>query len=153
MVEDMSVAVGPDLVSVALPSYAGAIVRAPDGRLLCQLRDDRPEIVCPGTWCSCPGGRMEYGETPEEAVLRELQEEFEIGVVGLTPLLMHIENAGEYRGIYHAFYANLSTSVVDVKCNEGMRVDFFTPQQVAEFSQHPVSLIFMQAYMQLVSDI
>lgn len=141
----------PNFVSVAVPVYAGAIVRISDGRLLCQLRDDKPEIICPGTWCCCPGGQVEPGETPDEAILRELWEEFEIGVVGLKPLLTHIENAGKYGGIYHAFRADLAIPVAEVKCNEGVRVGFFTPEQAIEFPQHPVSLIFLRTYMELAT--
>lgn len=145
----MNGALRPDFGSVAVPSYAGAIVRGPDGRLLCQLRDNKPEIICPGTWCCCPGGEMEPGETPDGAILRELREEFEIEVAGLRSLLTHVENAGKYCGVYHAFHADLATPVAEVRCNEGVRVDFFTPEQAIEFRQHPVSRIFLRTYMEL----
>lgn len=91
---------------------------------------------------------MEPGETPDEAILRELREEFEIEVAGLKPLLTHVENAGQYCGVYYAFRADLATPVAEVKCNEGVRVEFFRPEQALEFPQHPVSLIFLRTFLE-----
>jgi 8-oxo-dGTP diphosphatase len=44
------------------------------GRVLTLLRDDRPDIAFPNMW-DLPGGGREIGETPQECVLRELDEE------------------------------------------------------------------------------
>jgi mutator protein MutT len=54
-----------------------AIVVA-DGKMLLLLRDDNPEIRDPSCW-QLPGGGVEDGETPDEAIKRELQEE--IGII------------------------------------------------------------------------
>ena len=43
--------------------------------LLVYLRDDNPNIKAPNMW-DLPGGGREGKETPEECVLRELEEEF-----------------------------------------------------------------------------
>lgn len=131
--------------------YIGAIVRAPDGRVLCQLRDNFPWIICPGMWCCCPGGHLELGERPDAAVLRELREEFEIEVSDLKPLLKHVEESGEYQGIYHSFVANLKTPIDEVKCNEGVRAEFFHPDVAIDFPQHPVSRLFLRTYMKFAA--
>lgn len=131
--------------------YIGAIVCAPDGRVLCQLRDNFPWIICPGMWCCCPGGHLELGERPDAAVLRELREEFEIEVSDLKPLLKHVEESGEYQGIYHSFVANLKTPIDKVKCNEGVRAEFFHPDVAIDFPQHPVSRLFLRTYMKLAA--
>lgn len=127
-------------------AFIGAIVVAPDGRLLCQLRDDVPWIICPGTWCCCPGGHLEAEETPEEGVRRELREEFEIEV-SLTPMHVHVEHGEEFHGVYHAFLAQLLTPLDAVCCNEGVRVDFFHPDEALRLPQHPVSRLFVQHYV------
>lgn len=51
-----------------------AFVILPDGSYLMQLRDDKPGIFFPGHW-GLFGGAIDPGETPEEAMYRELEEE------------------------------------------------------------------------------
>lgn len=131
-----------------LTIFIGAIVVAGDGRVLCQLRDNFPWIICPGMWCCCPGGHLEPGEEPEKAIRRELMEEFEIEVSELTQLMCHLEPDGEFRGVYHAFVASLMTPMEDMKCNEGVRAEFVSPEVAIDFPQHPVSRIFLSTYIQ-----
>lgn len=57
------------------PSAASAaLVVTADGRYLMQHRDDLPGIFFPAFW-GCFGGALETGETPEQAMRRELSEE------------------------------------------------------------------------------
>ena len=56
-----------------------AIIRGePDGYLM-QLRDSRPDIWYPGCW-GLFGGGVDPGETPIEALKRELREELELEI-------------------------------------------------------------------------
>jgi 8-oxo-dGTP pyrophosphatase MutT (NUDIX family) len=54
-----------------------AILVYEDGKILMQLRDDRPDIWYPNHW-GLFGGGVEVGESPEEALCRELYEELEL---------------------------------------------------------------------------
>lgn len=63
------------------PAVAALIVTA-DGRYLLQHRDDVPGIWFPGHW-SLFGGLIDEGETPEQAVRRELWEELKFQPRGL----------------------------------------------------------------------
>lgn len=55
---------------------AAAILHTADGRYLMQLRDEKEGLRAPGHW-GLFGGGVEPGETPREAVVRELVEELE----------------------------------------------------------------------------
>ncbi|MER2090642.1 (deoxy)nucleoside triphosphate pyrophosphohydrolase [Sporosarcina sp. JAI121] len=50
----------------------GAIIENETGNILCALRG--PEMTLPNYW-EFPGGKIEKGETKEEALKREIQEE------------------------------------------------------------------------------
>ena len=72
------------------PCVCVAAVAIDDGNLLLVRRGNEPGL---GTW-SVPGGRMEPGETIQEAVVRELREE--TGIEGVcTGLIGVAESIGD----------------------------------------------------------
>lgn len=56
--------------------YAASAIIFKDKRILLIKRSDYTKTF-PNTW-ACPGGRGDEGETPEQAVVRELKEEMNI---------------------------------------------------------------------------
>ncbi len=136
------------MISPDYSVYAGAIVQAPKGRILCQLRDNTPGIVCPMMWTCSPGGHVEVGESPRDAVVRELWEEFELSVTGPIHLMTHQMNEGELQGLYHSYLIYLPILLDNVKCKEGKGAEFVPIKQAMMLPQHPVSLIFLKYYMQ-----
>lgn len=60
--------------SAPITIRVAAVILYHEDRVLLQHRDDRPDIVWPNHWAFF-GGHMEAGETPEEAALREIEEE------------------------------------------------------------------------------
>ena len=69
----------------------GAVVHDEQGRLLLIRRGHAPSA---GLW-SVPGGRMEAGETQEQAVVRELAEETGLVVQPVRPLgSVRVDGAG-----------------------------------------------------------
>jgi 8-oxo-dGTP diphosphatase len=67
---------GPNGAVPAMVPCVGAVVHDPAGRLLLVQRGHAPH---PGLW-SLPGGRIEPGETPEQAAEREVREETGLAV-------------------------------------------------------------------------
>lgn len=68
---------------------AGAIVA--DGRLLLAQRTRPPELA--GRW-ELPGGKVEAGESDEEALVRELREELGVETAVVEPLPGDVALAG-----------------------------------------------------------
>jgi 8-oxo-dGTP diphosphatase len=61
---------------------AVAVITNAQGQVLLHLRDDIPGIVWPGYW-SILGGGCDPNEHPDEAIVRELDEEANLGHVPL----------------------------------------------------------------------
>lgn len=76
----------------------GAVIRNEAGRLLLILRGHEPGM---GLW-SIPGGRVEPGETDQQAVVREVAEETGLAVT-CGPLLGQVQRPG------------LAGAIVDIK--------------------------------------
>lgn len=68
-----------------ITDVAAAVIERPDGSFL--LGQRAPDTFYPGYW-EFPGGKVEVGETPREALVRELHEELEIEVVQATPWIV-----------------------------------------------------------------
>ncbi len=74
---------GPTEVKVV--EVAAAVILRPDGSFL--LGQRAADTFYPGYW-EFPGGKVEPGETPRDALVRELHEELEIEVQSATPWIV-----------------------------------------------------------------
>lgn len=89
----MTNALSPPTAPFLLPVVAAALVDA-EGRVLLQQRPEGKTLA--GLW-EFPGGKIEPGETPEAALIRELEEELAIAVpqACLAPAAFASAGAGE----------------------------------------------------------
>lgn len=105
-----------------------AIPVNPQGKILLQQRDDRPDLRFPGCWTTFGGG-IEDGETPEEAVRRELLEEIELEL----PLKLWkiqdviLEDAGHptIKGKRYVYVGPIDRPARSIALNEGQALGYF----------------------------
>lgn len=101
---------------------AQALLFDRDGRLLIYLRDDKPTIPFPNHW-DLFGGHVEAGETPEQALCRELQEE--IGVaLEMWRLFRRYEclTGDAYPNEKFIYFSEINRLAADLTLYEGQRL-------------------------------
>ena len=104
-----------EFFSTAMKTAVALAVLQREDRWLLQLRDDIDTIVYPGHWGLC-GGHLEAGETPAEAVMRELKEEIS-WTPQRPPQLWFSHNNGTR--MVHVFRDTLDVSVDALQLLEG----------------------------------
>lgn len=103
-----------------------ALLVDPDERILYQLRDDDPAIFQPNLW-GLIGGAIEEGESPEDALYRELEEEIEYSPNNLT--FFRYYNLPGKKGYIFVSRVNFSDPSI-LKLHEGQEVKFFSKDEV-----------------------
>lgn len=110
---------------------AVCLIVAGDGRLLLQHRDDDPEIFAPGMW-GLFGGGIEPGETPAEALLRELQEELAWRPAHVEEYVTRDLRDGDRRWRSNVFAAHLDRPVEQLVLREGQGLALFLPDALPQ---------------------
>ena len=107
-------------------------------RYALQLRDDRSGISDPGRW-SLFGGEMRRGESQRCAIRRELREELNLRVTGLSELWRVRYYSSFRRAMARAvvFWADVSQSWAHHQLGEGQRAALF---DVGRLPSNTVSL-------------
>ncbi|MFG1659796.1 NUDIX domain-containing protein [Micromonospora chersina] len=128
-----------------MASYDVALVLLVDaaGAILLQHRDEHAP-VSPNQW-SLPGGRIERGETPEEAARRELLEETGLTAGELRPLWTGPrpdEEGFPHTVTVHVFHGTTDARQEDVVCGEG-RAMVFVPRDEVLAHELAVSAAFV----------
>ncbi len=96
-----------------------------NGRFVMVQRDNNPNILNPNKW-NLPGGAIEAGETPKEALLRELKEEINIAPSAIEEMGTTTYTDGG--SIVYRFVARLTPEERDQVqlISEGQQLDWFT---------------------------
>jgi A/G-specific adenine glycosylase len=108
---------------------SGLLLRG--GRVYIQKR--RPGDVWPGLW-EFPGGVLEAGESPEQALLREFAEETGLAVRPLSPVTVVRYSYTRYRVTLHAFYCADQDAAAEPALREAVEGRFVRPAELADFA-------------------
>ena len=118
---------------------AGVILVDEAGRVLLQLRDDKPDIMYPGHW-GITGGAANAGETPEQTARREVTEETGLTIGRIEPFRAYYfsetplggkrstKKSADYE--VYVFHAPCATPAEELVCGEGRELRFFAPDEI-----------------------
>jgi 8-oxo-dGTP diphosphatase len=101
-------------------------------RLLVYLRDNKPDIPFPNYW-DFFGGHVEEGETPEEALVREVKEELGVDLAQWSFFRRYVCTEGDaYPNIKHLYWARIDKIAQELTLYEGQRLMSIAPEQRGE---------------------
>lgn len=98
--------------------------------LLLYLRDGKPGIPFPYHW-DLIGGHLEEGETPEEALVREVKEEINIDLTEYKFFREYVCLEGDaYPNIKYIYYGRINLPVDEITLYEGERLQYFSREEI-----------------------
>jgi 8-oxo-dGTP diphosphatase len=98
-------------------------------RLLIYLRDDKPGIPFPNHW-DLFGGHVENGETPEEALIREVKEELGIDLKEWKFFRTYVCTEGDaYPNVKHIFWSKIEKDCEELRLYEGQSLKSIEPAE------------------------
>jgi 8-oxo-dGTP diphosphatase len=100
------------------------------GEFLLYLRDEKPGIPFPHHW-DLIGGHIEEGETPEEALVREVKEELDYDLKDYKLFKEYLCLEGDaYPNIKYIYSGKINLPIEEITLLEGDRLQYFAKEQI-----------------------
>jgi 8-oxo-dGTP diphosphatase len=113
-----------------MKQIAAIILENDKGEILLYLRDNKPDIPFPNYW-DLIGGHVEEGETPEEALVREVKEELDIDLTDYTFYKKYECLTGDaYENIKYIYSGKINLPIEEVTLLEGVRPQYFSKSEI-----------------------
>jgi 8-oxo-dGTP diphosphatase len=115
-----------------MKKIAAIILENDKGEFLLALRDNKPGIPFPDHW-DLIGGHVEEGETPEEALVREVKEELDIDLKEYTFFKKYECLTGDaYENIKYIYKSKINIPIGEVTLLEGVRPQYFSKEEIPD---------------------
>jgi 8-oxo-dGTP diphosphatase len=113
-----------------MKEIAAIILENDKGEFLLALRDNKPGIPFPDHW-DLIGGHVEEGETPDEALKREVKEELDIDLKEYTFYKKYECLTGDvYENIKYIYRGKINLPIEEVTLLEGIRPQYFSREEI-----------------------
>ena len=120
----------PKKKTLKIEMVTGVLVHG--GQVLIQKR--QPDDVWPGLW-EFPGGGIEEGETPEQALVREYQEEVELDIIPGEKVTVVSYAYTRYRVTMHCYLCHLTNGdAPEPVFNEAVEGGFVMPRALSDYA-------------------
>jgi len=127
---------------------ANVIILSPD-KILLFHRDNIATIRSPDCW-QLVGGGIEEGETPEQGLIREVQEEASYDLKDFKLIIKTKGLIGENVWIYVAFVNKNEEDKFVLRPGEGQEISWFTIDEAMALRLTPSTRILLSKYRNLV---
>jgi 8-oxo-dGTP diphosphatase len=113
-----------------MKQIAAIILENEEKQFLLALRDNKPGIPFPNHW-DLIGGHVEEGETPEEALVREVKEELDIELKDFSFFKKYECLDGDaYPNMKFIFSGKINIPIEKITLLEGERPQFFSREEI-----------------------
>jgi len=103
------------------------------GRLLIYLRDNKPGIPFPNHW-DFFGGHLESGETPDQALVREVEEELGLALKDRKFFRTYGCFEGDaYPNVKYIYWSRIDQVVDELTLREGQMLKSIEPEERSQF--------------------
>lgn len=115
--------------------YSDAIIVNDEGKILMVKRVDGDDHLFPGMW-GLPGGHIDEGETPLQAVIREVKEEINLDIEDTQPILEYIDKESN-TAIHYTICQSSPSSILLIEGAELTNFKFVNKEERKELSVIP----------------
>jgi 8-oxo-dGTP diphosphatase len=113
-----------------MKEIAAIILENDKGEFLLALRDNKPGIPFPNHW-DLIGGHVEEGETPEEALVREVKEELDIELKEYAFFRKYECLTGDaYENTKYVYSGKINIPIEEITLLEGERPQYFSRDEI-----------------------
>lgn len=113
-----------------MKKIAAIILENNSGEFLLYLRDNKPGIPFPDHW-DLIGGHVEDGETPEEALVREVKEELDLDLKEYAFYRKYECLTGDaYENIKYIYCGKINIPIEEITLLEGVRPQYFPRDEI-----------------------